>query len=225
MSWPDIQPTALKPRRRWFQYSMRTMLAVVLLAGVFMSWLTIEVRRQQEAVQAIRGLGGSVVYLHQLIRDKSMPPANSRVSLTSPPPGPAWLRRILGEDFFATVVHVSVHDDAQMELLKELPHVKTVEACGPHGISDAGLAHLRGLAELETLIIFSGEVTDSGLQHLQRLNRLRSLTIVSSKVTDNGLEYLKGLTQLESLELIDTRATDDGVQNLRRALPNCSIWK
>ena len=48
-------------------------------------------------------------------------------------------------------------------------------------------------------------MTDAGLVHLKGLTNLQSLDLDSTKVTDAGLEHLKGLTKLQSLSLSDTR--------------------
>ena len=74
-------------------------------------------------------------------------------------------------------------------------------------VTDAGLEHLKGLSNLEHLILFRWRVTDGG--------RMR--------VTDAGLEHLKGLTSLKALVLAGTRVTDEGIKKLRQALPNCAI--
>ena len=44
-------------------------------------------------------------------------------------------------------------------------------------------------------------MTDAGLEHLKGLTQLQSLCLGNTKVTDAGLEHLKGLTQLQSLHL------------------------
>ena len=45
------------------------------------------------------------------------------------------------------------------------------------------------------------KVTDAGLVHLKGLAQLQSLDLMEHQVTDAGLEHLKGLTQLQSLDL------------------------
>jgi hypothetical protein len=79
-------------------------------------------------------------------------------------------------------------------------------------VTDAGLEHLRGLAELEKLCFW---VTDAGLEHLRGLPRLRELDLGGTKVTDAGLEHLKELRQLEKLDLYDTGITDAGLEHLK----------
>ena len=102
----DAAPNAAQPkaRRRWYQYRLRTLLIGVTLAGCVFGWLGIrarEVRQQKAAVEAIQKLGGAVRYDYEIDRDE-LPVANPT------PNGPAWLRSLLGDDFFRSVYAVSL---------------------------------------------------------------------------------------------------------------------
>ncbi|MCY2990028.1 MAG: hypothetical protein NTY19_19465 [Planctomycetota bacterium] len=91
-------PTTIsKPQRRWFQFSLRTMLIVMLLAGSGMGWFAHRLKqasRQREAVAAIQKLGGAVAYDCELRGEGA--------------PGPVWLRQRLGDDFFTNVTWVNL---------------------------------------------------------------------------------------------------------------------
>ena len=54
--------------------------------------------------------------------------------------------------------------------------------------------------------------TDAGVAHLKGLTQLQLLELGNTKVTDAGLANLKGLTQLQSLDLHGTQITDAGLQ-------------
>ena len=69
-------------------------------------------------------------------------------------------------------------------------------ALGGTKVTDAGLAHLKGLTQLQSLNLGFTKVTDTGLEHLRRLTKLQRLNLNYTKVTDAGLEYLNGLTKL-----------------------------
>ncbi len=81
--------------------------------------------------------------------------------------------------------------------------------------TDAGLAHLRRLAALETLDLSFSEVTDAGLVHLAGMTRLRELWLEETKITDAGLVHLRELSALETLSLSSTPITDAGLMHLR----------
>jgi len=58
-------------------------------------------------------------------------------------------------------------------------------------VTDAGLVHLGGLAQLKTLHLWKTRVTDAGLQHLKGLTKLDFLCLDGTKVTDAGVEGLQ----------------------------------
>ena len=85
-------PTTPKPRRRWLQFSLRTLLVLMLVASLPMSWLAVELRRgrqQRAAVLAVQKMGGDVRYE----RD-----ASGRLRTSVP-----WLMGLLGEESHANV--------------------------------------------------------------------------------------------------------------------------
>ena len=89
-------PAAPPPKLRWYQYRLRSLLLLMLLVSLGMSWLAVKMkaaREQKAAVKAITKLCGAVGYDYQ--KDWS--------DTTSQPPGPAWLRNWLGEDLFVNV--------------------------------------------------------------------------------------------------------------------------
>jgi hypothetical protein len=195
---PTIAELVKKPRR-WFSFSLRTLLIVVTLVGCGMGWVGMKVqeaRRQQAAVRAIEDLGGEVQYDYEF--------DSKGGALPNPAlPGPAWLHFLLGDDFFR-----DAHD---------------VLLLGPQ-VTDTSLEHLRWLTKLQSLCLNVAHVTDAGLERLKGLTQLRGLDLRHTDVTDAGLEQLKSLTQLEELFLNDTEVTDTGVAKLQQALPNCQIY-
>jgi hypothetical protein len=186
------------PKLRWYQYSLRSLFLVMILACIGMSWFGVkirEARRQKEAVEAIKKLGGAIAYDYQV-------DASGHELQGAKPPGPAWIRSLLGEDFFGQVIHV---------------------AFDYSNVNDDELEHLKGLTRLRWISLSRTHVTDAGLDHLKGLVQLQWLWLENTQVTDAGLERLKGLTKLRILDLTDTQVSDQGVKKLQNALPNCEI--
>jgi hypothetical protein len=195
-------------------------------------------RKQWRAAGAIERFGGGVSREYK--REASN---KSQVS------APAWLRGLLGDDFFASIVEVTIASDAGMEHLKGLPQLKhlrvgitEVQNWGPgfeHApqrspsipkgkVTDAGLRSLHGLTQIESLD-FEREhvaITDAGLVHLESLPNLRRLKFLMAAITDKGLGRLaEKLPRLEFVEMHGTKTTMDGVKRLQMALPKCQvIW-
>ena len=230
-----------KRKRRWFQFSLRTLMIVVVIVAIPCAWLgrKIERKRQErEAVAAIKKMGGLVGYDYQMAGAK--------------PPGPDWLRNVLGENIFSEVASVSYYfgkanvtdteavqlrelaalqkldlsdtslTDAGLANLKGLIHLDTLDLSRTN-VTDAGLKYLSGLNQLEALVLIRTDVSDAGLEGVKELTKLRQLYLPETNVSDAGLENLKELTHLRYLDLRKTNVTDIGATELHKSLPNCRI--
>lgn len=187
-----------KPKRRWCQFRLRSLFVFLTLAAIVCSWFACkmaEANRQKKAVQTIQDVGGWVRYDYEF-------DAGGVYFEDARPPGPAWLRNLLGLDFFSYV----------NEVYLSYPQV-----------TDDDLEHLKELSEVKQLSLHGAAVTDAGLEHLREMFELRRLYLVDTQVSDAGLEYLHELTRLENLCLINTNVSPAGVRRLSQALPNCEI--
>jgi hypothetical protein len=198
-------------RRRRFQYSLRSLMLVVFLASLGMSWYAVmakRARQQKEVVAEIRKRGGGVLYDFE---------AKRLDAWASPPvlPRPAWLRDIVGVDFLATVIGVSFcgapSTDEDLKLVKRLPRAQLLYLESTR-VTDVGLEHINGLAELRVLDLLATQVTDVGLEHINGLTELRELELGATQVTGKGLRHLKGMTKLRALGLARVRVADSDLQ-------------
>ena len=151
--------TTEPPKRRWFQFRLRTLLIVVLVLSLPLSWFGARLRkarRQRETVEEIRQAGSTAHYDWE--RMGGMKPSHSR------------LHSFLGDDFFEKVVRVDLDGT----------HVF---------VTDTMLKHLdlRRLPYLQDLRFWNTQVTDGGLQHLEDLTGLRSLHLCGTQITDVGM--------------------------------------
>ena len=202
--------------RLWFQFSIRSLLLLTVVVAIACSWLAAErqqARKQEAAVEAIKELRGSVWYDYQWDVSTAWITVNHEE-----PPGPTWLRTLLGNDFFANVAYVALPSpqvtDAGLEHLKRLSQLQWLQLARTQ-VTDAGLEHLKGLSGLQMLDLNDTKVTDAGLEHLKGLSRLRWLGLFNTRVTDAGLEHLKGFSELRSLGLRGTKVTDAGLKHVK----------
>jgi hypothetical protein len=227
-------------RRRWYQFTLRTLLLFTLLCSIPFGWVGSRMekaRRQKKAVESLLALRGRVVYDCQL-------DGSGYFVENAEPRGPGWLRSLLGDDMFRSVVEARVEDDAGLRCLKELSSLTDLYA-GRFGgavdlsssvsfvfewpaddaqVTDAGLEELKALRNLRRLCLDWTQVTDAGLCNLACLTQLRELDLYRTRVTDAGLEHLKGLSRLKKLNLLGTDVTAEGVRRLKESLPDCEIW-
>jgi len=148
-----------KPKRRWLQFSLRTMFVVVTVFCVFLGMVVKRARDQKLAVEAILEAGGTVYYQHQ-----------SDFDSPTVPPGPEWLRGLVGDEYFSTVTKVIL--------------------LGPK-FNDTTLLAVGKLTDVKSLGFYDATITDAGLLHLKRLTNLDTLVILNSSVTDAGVKKLK----------------------------------
>ena len=203
---------------RWrFQFSIRSLLVMVVVVAIPCTWLAEELRaakaqaeRQREAIATVKRLSGQISWTHPEI------------------PGEGWLYNLLGDDFFGSVDTVylceTIVTDADLEHLKGLTRLRTLILFRAQ-ITDSALEHLKGLKQLYTLNLRGTNVTDVGLEHFKgSALRVSELDLSDTKVTDAGLENLKG-SRLKVLELHGTQVTGEGVWKLHGALPDCDICR
>jgi hypothetical protein len=214
-----------KRKRRWYQFSLRTLLVTTTVASVAMAWLAHErkeVRKREAAIAAITKLGGRIEF------DRSQPFR------------PLWLRPLLGDRSAGEVVTVVLDGDqvtdsglihlAGLTKLRrvKLDRTKVTGAGLVHlaartkleglslnktTIDDGHLAHLTGLTELRNLDLDRTYVS-AGLVYVARLPKLSCLNLEYSQVTDFQLARLSGLTELKKLNLAYTSITDAGLVHL-----------
>jgi Leucine Rich repeat len=238
--------------RRRFQFSIRSLLVLVLAVAIPSGWLAVEserAHRQRETVEWILKKGCDVHYDWEFGTDaKGLPNVQ--------PQGPKLMRNLLGDDFFngirgaylysdITYLNITI-TDADLKHLETLIQLQTLVLDGTQ-ITDDGLEHLNGMKQLQSLYLDDTTVTDAGLEHLKGMIELQQLSLARTKVTDVGLEnlkgfpqlnelnlggtqvtdaglvHLRGLTNLQSLDLWATACTQSGVTALQNALPNCKI--
>lgn len=200
---PSVRPVRLmtgspKPKRRWLQFRLRTLVLFITTAAVVLGLVHLHpAHRQSRAAAALRACGGVV---------------------TAEAVGPRWFRALVGDEFFVSVVECDLTDplisDADLVHLKGLTDLELVRLWDI-SITDVGMENLKGLTNLQTLIVSRVPITDAGVKNLSALISLYDLDLSETEVTDAGLENLKGMISIEGLSLEKTKVGDAGLEHLK----------
>ena len=143
----DQSQSASRPRRRLLRFSMRGLIVLVLVIGGGMGWLVRAVHIQHAAAAAISGIGGSVMYNWEWNNGRSYSGATPWV--------PKWLSDRVGVDYFG--------------------HITSVWLCAVSMETDAALAPVLRLTQLQRLSVTGSSVTDTGLARLRVMTTLSRL--------------------------------------------------
>jgi hypothetical protein len=227
------------PSRRWLQFSLRTIMLFTFACALWLGWYVERARRQQRAVEAIEAEGGSVVYQHKAACPDPCAPA------LDPRPGPDWLCRMFGDEYFNEVIKVKLIANRSSKprapsVLADLPYLEQLYLEGMSQEELQGsqrLTRLRRLSvesangvdlswfvlnrELEEIYLWPCKLTDADLRLLVEFPKLRSVQLDLDSVADlhSAIRHVSKLHQLEELEIISFRITDDDIE------PLCSLRK
>ena len=114
---------------KWrFQFSIRALLLLTVVVALPCGWLAAareQARKQREAVEEFEDGSGTVSYDYQFdLWGHAIPGAT--------PPGPAWLRKVLGDDLFVNVTQVNFvrpgGSGTQLKQLEELTKLRRLDS-------------------------------------------------------------------------------------------------
>jgi hypothetical protein len=243
----ETESSPPKPRLRWYQYRLRTLLIIMTVLAVWMAWISHRARQQKMAVEKVRAFGGTLLYDYQTTPG----PLGYRSDFNVLPPAPEWLRGFIGEDYFQKVLYIDLNkthvNDDDLAILANLPdleylnldqtkitnkglvyleglkHLKIL-CLGNTPIDDRGLTQLKDLTDLRGLDLEFTNISDAGIINLQRLTTLEEfLSLENTQITDESLKYFKNLKKLKRLYIRFTRVSEKEIANLQNDLPKTII--
>jgi internalin A len=201
-----------KVRYRWSRFSLHTLLVLSVMFVTSFGWLgsiLVRVREQRRIVSRIESLGGRVVYDYEVGKRPDQ----------SSPPGPGWIRKMIGDDAFAFVERVilTVTDskaaNQDCALLIRLPRLKTLHL-GGQSVSDECMRSIASIPAIAELQLAETPVSRSGLSELAAAKELHSLTLWGSNFDDDAMAGLTPLVGLDTLELVATSVSSDSLAHI-----------
>ena len=188
-----------KPKRRWYQFSLRTMLIIVTLAAIPL-WLLgdklAEVRRTRAAIDWLTQHRANFF----VDQDGSW---DSEFNL--------WLH--------IHVVEVKIQHEPEVTHLDPISSLRDLRTIKVDTAPVKDISALAEMKNLERVSLINTKVSD--LSPLKNLTKLRIIDIRNSPVDD--LSPLASLSSLEQVFLWDTHVTIRQVESLQQAIPNCEI--
>jgi hypothetical protein len=214
------------------RFSLRTLVIVMTAVTLWIGHASYRANRQRRAVEALLAQGAQVRYAHEYEFDAKHGPVPRGEVKNASPPGPDWLRGVVGEHHFirplvlwhvkdpAPLVDLSsveeVYglqlDDWEAPHLRRLSQLKVLMLNKMSTVSDFGF-----LAELPELVHFSANhvaFADEDAVHLESLPHLGWLQLGDTRISDAGLAELRHVPQLQFLVLNGTSVTDEGVNHI-----------
>jgi hypothetical protein len=129
--------------------------------------------------------------------------------------------------FSALNVSKEFNDDKLAELKPIASQIKWMDLARTQ-VTDKGLAHVAGMANLSRLHLENTAVTDAGLDSLKGLANLEYLNLYGTQISDAGLAKLSELKNLKKVFVWQSKVTDAGAAKLAAAIPGIDIntgWK
>jgi hypothetical protein len=198
-------------RRRLFRFSLRTLLVVLTALCLLLGYKVRHVQQQQAAVAWVQQMHGVVTYDFEVNGSGAPVPY-------AQPPGPNWLRQLIGVDYFASVVGVNLTNPLVNDVTPLATLLSLKELCVQNtAVSD--LSPLAKLTRLERLRLISTPVTDVSM--VPTLTKLRALRLGYCRIT--SLSALTRVRELKKLELHEVPVEDREIAELHKALPACDI--
>lgn len=217
------EPPSRQPRRRrWFQYSLRSLFLLTTVVAVWLGFETQSARQREWVIARVSELGGRVIVCYE--------PGH-----TEEPRGPEWFRGFMGSGYFARIVDIDLSGretlDEDLAAIGDLPELMGLNLIDCSRITDAGLKSLKTpkLFSLDLGTMYHAEyhITPDGIRSVRDLRGLEFLSLGGSHLNDTWLTALHGATQLKYLslrgDLRGDNVTKAGIESLQKQLPQLTI--
>jgi hypothetical protein len=124
---------------------------------------------------------------------------------------------------FTAVNVADKFDDAALAQLAPLASSLADVNLARTKVTDAGMATIGMMKNLQRLRLENTAITDAGLDALKACENLEYVNVFNTAVTDAGLEKLTPLKKLKRLYAWQTKATKEGAEKLHAQIPDLII--
>jgi len=157
------------------RFNLRSLMIFVTFLCVWMGYYFDAVRRQRQAVQAIRTLNGRITYDYDLLEENGIEELKWK----------RWMRSKLGAEYVAQVDQVWFTG-------REIEPIGMGHYGWPKSeICDDDLELFEDLPALTDLCLIDTHVTDRGVPLLKRLKSLQGLCVTGTRITPAGIADLR----------------------------------
>lgn len=187
----------------------------MVVVAVPLAWKFNRLRTQRRVVQAARNSEAGVVYDYS---------ADRQPGEDTEPPGPPWLRRMLGDDIFAQIVWI-VWSDQEIpdETFSDIAALPALRLFSAKHVTDEHLERISQISSLTHLEI-EGEFTDEAIAKLSRLPKLETLHVKSPHLTDQALAHLQEFKAVRRVQVLSSQPiSDEAEETLRQAIPDGNV--
>lgn len=215
--------------RRWFHFSLRTLLVFVTVVCVALGLYVKRERDRYTAIESIKRWGGQITFsatpivsqLESSQRQMIKLAAREGVAPNLPeyhPQSKGWLRRMFGKhgkyhgsDVYGVEFYSNVYstydprvDLAIFDSLTEIKHLTL------SFVSGASMSKLPRFPRLESLTLLTGQIDDACMESLRGMPRLIELKLPEADLTSRGMAAIGSCSRLTSLDLSRCYLVDAG---------------
>ncbi len=215
----SMVPESAKRKRRWIS-GVGILMLIVAAVAVSIANVTNHVRHQKRGSKTDRRGTRSAIFDYQLA-DQVKPP------LLREPPAPRWIRRIVGDAPFRSIIKVELGVRAIQEPVPPMALGRVLHALqsqpkldslllGRISVTDNDCRILSQLTHFRELHASYTGITDKGVAEMATMRNLKFIDLWGVNMSNEGLESLAKITSLEGVRISSDSITDTGIAQLKR---------